>query len=50
MTFFDDDNKRGEVLNELGLDHNDQENVDLYNDVVNTIANKTLQIKKRKTE
>lgn len=48
ISLFDIDEKRGRVLSEAGLDHNSNEHVELYNDVISTIANKTIEIKKQK--
>lgn len=47
ITLFDNDEKRGEVLNEAGLDHNNQEHVNLYENVISSIITNTMEVKKQ---
>lgn len=50
ITLFDVDEKRGMVLDEAGLDHNNEDHVSLYENVVASIVNKTMEAKKTQPE
>lgn len=46
LTLFDDNQLRGEVLNKAGLDHNNDEDKDLYTKLISSIASVTNKAKK----
>ncbi len=46
ISLYDTDVKRGLVLQEAGLDHNNEEDIYLYNDFVETTIRKTNELKK----
>lgn len=47
VTLFDSDETRGEILNQAGLDHNNQEHVEMYNQVLTSVAAATNNEKKK---
>lgn len=46
INLIDTDNTRGKVIEQAGLDHNDEKTKDLYNEVIASITNATNQAKK----